>query len=424
MMALMLFISFLVLIFLGFPIAFSLGLSSVLYLVVADISLSIIPQKMFEGLNSFVLLCIPGFILAGNLMNVGGITNRLIDFANSILGRVRGGLGLANVGASMGFGGISGTALADTASIGGILIPAMKKEGYGAGFSVAVTASSSTVGPIIPPSLPMIIVGTLASLSIGDLFVGGIIPGIMIGLGLMIPTYIISVKRNYPKGEAKSFKEIVKSFFGAFWALLMTLIILYGILGGIFTPTEASIVAVIYALIIGIFVYRELPVIEIPKIMLNTMTTTAYIMLLVGFANLFGWILISEQIPQMVADVILGISTNKYIVILLILALVLFVGTFMETIAGLVILFPVLLPVATSIGMDPIHFGVTMVLAMIIGVVTPPVGVCLFVASQIGKVSMGTATRELLPFLLVSVIVLLLVAFIPALTLYLPSLFN
>ncbi len=423
-MALLLFISFLVLIFLGFPIAFSLGLSSLLYLITADISLSIIPQKMFEGLNSFVLLCIPGFILAGNLMNAGGITNRLIAFANSILGRVRGGLGLANVGASMGFGGISGTALADTASIGGILIPAMKKEGYGSGFSVAVTASSSVVGPIIPPSLPMIIVGTLASLSIGDLFVGGIIPGILIGLGLMIPTYIISVKRNYPKGEPQTLKEIWKSFLGAIWALVMTFIILFGILGGYFTPTEASIVAVIYALIIGMFVYRELPIKKIPEIMLSTITTTASIMLLVGFANLFGWILVSEQIPQMVADVILGISTDKVIVILLILALVLFVGTFMETIAGLVILFPVLLPVATSVGMEPIHFGVTMVLAMVIGGVTPPVGVCLFVASQIGRVSMGTATRELMPFLLVLVVVLLLVAFVPQLTLYLPSLFN
>lgn len=424
MMALLLFISFLTLIFLGIPIAFSLGLSSLLYLIIGGIPLNIIPQKMFEGLNSFVLLCIPGFVLAGNLMNAGGITNRLIDFANSILGRIRGGLGLANVGASMGFAGISGTALADTASIGGILIPAMKREGYGAGFSVAVTASSSVVGPIIPPSLPMIIVGTLASLSIGDLFVGGIIPGILIGLGLMIPTYIISVKRNYPKGEKKSLKEIWNSFMGAIWALLLTVLILYGILGGLFTPTEASIVAVIYAFIIGMFVYKELSLKDIPKIMLSTMTTTASIMLLVGFANLFGWILVSEQIPQMVADVILGISTNKIIVILLILALILFVGTFMETIAGLVILFPVLLPVATSVGMEPIHFGVTMVLAMVIGVVTPPVGVCLFVASQIGKVSMGTATREFLPFLLALIIVLLLVAFIPQLTLFLPSLFN
>lgn len=423
-MALLLFGSFIILIFLGVPIAFSLGLSSVLYLIVADIPLTILPQRMFGGLNSFVLLCIPGFILAGNLMNAGGITDRIIGFADNLLGRVRGGLGLANVGASMGFAGISGTALADTASIGSILIPAMKKQGYGAGFSVAVTASSSTIGAIIPPSLPMIIVGTLASLSIGDLFLAGTIPGILLGLGLMIPTYIISVKRNYPKGEKKSFKEVWKSFTGAFWALFMTFIILWGILGGYFTPTEAAIVAVIYAFIIGIFVYKELPIKKIPEIMLSTMTSTAAIMLLVGFANLFGWIMVAERIPQMVADTILGISTNGVVVILLIIVLLLFVGTFMETIAGLVILFPVLLPVAMEVGMDPIQFGVTMVLAMIIGVVTPPVGVCLFVASQIGNVSMGTATRELLPFLAVSLIVLLIVAFVPQVTLFLPGLFE
>ena len=424
MMAALLFVSFIVLIFLGVPVAFSLGLSSLLYLLVADIPLTIIPQRMFGGLNSFVLLCIPGFVLAGNLMNASGITDRIIDFANNFLGHIRGGLGLANVGSSMGFAGISGTALADTASIGSVLIPAMKREGYGAGFSVAVTASSSTVGPIIPPSLPLIIVGTLASLSIGDLFLAGAIPGILLGLGLMIPTYLISVKRNYPKGERKSLGEIGKSFINAFWALLMTIIILWGILGGFFTPTEASIVAVLYAFVIGIFVYRQLPIKEIPKIMLDSMTTTASIMLLVGFANLFGWIMVREQIPQLVADSILGISTNAIVVILLINLLLLFVGTFMETIAAIVILFPVLLPVATSIGMDPIQFGVMMVLNLVIGLCTPPVGVCLFVASQIGKVSMGKATRELLPFLGVSLVVLMLVAFVPEITTFLPSLFD
>lgn len=265
-MAAILFFSFIILIFLGVPVAFSLGLSSLFYLILADIPLSIIPQKMFGGLNSFVLLCIPGFILAGNLMNAGGITDRIIQFANNCFGHIRGGLGLANVGSSMGFAGISGTALADTASIGAILIPAMKKEGYGAGFSAAVTASSSTVGPIIPPSLPMIIVGTLASVSIGDLFLAGALPGLLLGLGLMIPTYIISVKRNYPKGERKSLKEIWKSFTGAFWALFMTVIIMYGILGGYFTPTEASVIAVLYAFVIGIFVYKELPIKKFRKL--------------------------------------------------------------------------------------------------------------------------------------------------------------
>ncbi|WP_142827504.1 TRAP transporter large permease [Planococcus soli] len=424
MMATLLFVSFIVLIFLGVPVAFSLGLASFIYLMLAGIPLNIIPQRMFGGLNSFVLLCIPGFILAGNLMNAGGITERIIKFANDLFGHIRGGLGLANVGASMGFAGISGTALADTASIGSILIPAMKKEGYGAGFSAAVTASSSTVGPIIPPSLPMIIVGTLASLSIGDLFLAGALPGILLGLGLMIPTYIISVKRNYPKGDRQPLKAIWKSFTGAFWALLMTFIILYGILGGFFTPTEASIIAVLYAFVIGIFVYKELPVKKIPEIMLSSMTATASIMLLVGFANLFGWIMVREQIPQLVAESILGISTNAIIVILLINLLLLFVGTFMETIAALVILFPVLLPVALTVGMDPIQFGVMMVLNLVIGLVTPPVGVCLFVASQIGKVSIGKTARELVPFIGVSLAVLMLVAFVPQVTLFLPSLFE
>ncbi|WP_313894058.1 TRAP transporter large permease [Psychrobacillus sp.] len=422
MMALLLFLSFLALIFLGVPVAFSLGLSSLFYLFMNDIPLTIIPQKMFGGLNSFVLLCIPGFILAGNLMNAGGITDRIIHFANNFVGHIRGGLGLANVGSSMGFAGISGTALADVSSIGAIMIPAMKKEGYGAGFSAAVTASSSTVGPIIPPSLPMIIVGTLASVSIGDLFLAGALPGLLLGFGLMIPTYIISVRRNYPKGERKSLKEIGKSFTGAFWALFMTVIILFGILGGYFTPTEASVIAVLYALVVGIFIYKELPIKKIPSLMLDSMTSTASIMLLVGFANLFGWIMVSEQIPQLVASVILGISDNPIIVILLINLLLLFVGTFMETIAALVILFPVLLPVAMEVGMDPVQFGVMMVLNLVLGLITPPVGVCLFVASQIGKVSIGKTTKELMPFLGVGLIVLLLVAYIPQITLFLPNL--
>lgn len=422
MMALLLFLSFLALIFLGVPVAFSLGLSSLFYLFMNDIPLTIIPQKMFGGLNSFVLLCIPGFILAGNLMNAGGITDRIIHFANNFVGHIRGGLGLANVGSSMGFAGISGTALADVSSIGAIMIPAMKKEGYGAGFSAAVTASSSTVGPIIPPSLPMIIVGTLASVSIGDLFLAGALPGLLLGFGLMIPTYIISVRRNYPKGERKSLKEIGKSFTGAFWALFMTVIILFGILGGYFTPTEASVIAVLYAFVVGIFIYKELPIKKIPSIMLDSMTSTASIMLLVGFANLFGWIMVSEQIPQLVASVILGISDNPIIVILLINLLLLFVGTFMETIAALVILFPVLLPVAMEVGMDPVQFGVMMVLNLVLGLITPPVGVCLFVASQIGKVSIGKTTKELMPFLGVGLIVLLLVAYVPQITLFLPNL--
>jgi len=422
MMALVLFLTFVLLVFLGVPIAFSLGMSALLYLVVMDIPLNVIPQKMYVGIDSFTLLCIPGFVLAGNLMNVGGITNRIIQFANSVIGFIRGGLGLATVGSSMVFAGISGTALAETASLGSVLIPAMKKEKYNAGFASALVASASTIGPIIPPSLPMIIVGTLTGISVGKMFVAGIVPGILIGILLMIVVYVISVKRGYPKGERQPLSVIAKSFFNAFWAIMMTVVILYGILGGFFTPTEASVMAVLYAIVVGKFIYRELRFRDLPKIFVSSMISSAGIMILVGLANLFGWILVSEQIPQLIAETILDISTNKFVVLLLINLFLLFVGLFMETIAALVILFPVLLPVALEIGVDPVQFGVMVVLNLVIGLVTPPVGVCLFVAAGIGKVSLGRAARALLPFLAVELIVLFLVAYVPGVTLYLPQL--
>ncbi len=421
MSATILFLSFVAFILLGMPVAFALGFSSLLFLITQDIPLVIAAQKMYSGIDAFALVCIPGFILAGNLMNSGGMTTRIIKFSNALVGFIRGGLALANIAASMIFAGISGTALADTASLGAILIPAMKEDGYDSDFSAAVTASSSTIGPIIPPSLPMIIVGTLSGLSVSKLFIAGAIPGLLLGVGLMIVAYFISVKRNYPKEEKQPLNIIVKTFFGAFWALLMTVIILWGILGGVFTPTEASIVAVVYAILVGRFVYKELDFKKLPKIIVDSMRSTASIMILVGFAKLFAWILTSERIPQLIADGILSISENPIIVILLINILLLFVGSFMETIAALVILFPVLLPVAMSIGMDPIQFGVMVVLNLMIGLTTPPVGVCLFVASNIGKVSIAKTTIAILPFLLVSIFVLMLVAFVPAISTFLPS---
>lgn len=422
MSAIILFVSFIALIFMGVPIAFSMGLSSLIYLYLMDIPFIIIAQKLFTGVNSFVLLCIPGFVLAGNLMNTGGITKRIIKFSNAAIGHIRGGLGLANIVASMIFAGITGTAIADTTSLGAILIPAMEEEGYDVPFSVAVTAASSTIGPIIPPSLPMIIVGTLTGLSVSKLFLGGAIPGVLLGIFLMIVSYIISVKRGYPKDTKKPMNYVIKTFFEAFWALMLTVIILWGILGGFFTPTEASIVASLYALIVGLFVYRDLKVAQLPKIILDTMKTSSAIMLLVGFAATFGWILASEQIPQLVADFILSISTNPIVVLILINILLLFVGMFMETIAALIILFPVLLPVAIKIGMDPVHFGVMAVLNLMIGLTTPPVGVCLFAGASIGKISIAKATKAILPFLAVSLFVLMLVTFIPQITLFLPNL--
>lgn len=424
MMALIVVGLFLLFIAFGIPIAFSLGLSSLIYMLIAGVPLTVIPQTMFSGVNSFVMLAIPAFILAGNLMNAGGITNRIIDFANALVGHIRGGLALTNVASSLGFAGISGTALSDTASIGSVMIPAMKKQGYGSGFSAAVTSISSTVGPMLPPSLPMIIIGTLASISIGDLFLAGAIPGILLAIGFLIVTYIISVKRQYPKGERQPLSVVGKSFLGAFWALLMVVIILWGILGGYFTPTEAAVVCVVYALIVGKLVYRELDLKLVPSILVNTLSSTASILLLVGFANTFGWILVSEGVPILIADGILSITDNPFFVILLIIILLLVLGMFMETIAALVILFPVLLPVATSVGMDPIHFGVVMVLALMIGLSTPPVGVCLFVASSFAKVPITKTVKELMPYFAVAILVLLIVAYVPSLSLYLPGLFE
>ena len=293
---------------------------------------------------------------------------------------------------------------------------------YEVDFSCAITAASSTVGPIIPPSLPMIIAATLSGLSVGKLFLAGAIPGLLLGLGLMLVVYFVAKKKNYPKHEKSSLMQILKSFIDAFWALMMTMIILFGIIGGVFTPTEASVVALLYALFIGIFVYKKLNLKNISVVILDSMKTTASLMVLVGFANLFGFILITEQIPQRISDQILLWTTNKYAVLLLINLLLIIVGTFMETIAALLILFPILLKVAIAVDIEPMHFTVIAVLNLIIGLTTPPVGVCLFVASSIGKTSIGKVSRAGLPFLAVSLSVLVLVSLFPELSLFLPKL--
>ena len=407
---------------LRFPIAFSLGISCLVYTLLKGIPLIILPAKMYSGIDVFILLSVPGFILAGNLMNSGGLTEKIITFCNHLVGHLRGGLSLANIGASMLFAGISGTAVSDTASIGAVMIPAMKKEGYDAGFSCAVTASSSTVGPIIPPSVPMIIAATLSGLSVGRLFLAGAIPGLLLGLGMMAVAYYISRKRKYPKHPRSTMKQLVRGFFDTFWSLLMTFIILFGIVGGVFTPTEASIIAVFYALVIGAFVYKKLNLKNIKEIVLDSMKTSASLMVLVGFANLFGWILLTERLPQEISESILLFSQNKYVVLLLINILLIFVGTFMETIAALLVLLPILLKVAVAVDVDPIHFAVIAVLNLMIGLTTPPLGVCLFVSSSIGKVSMIEVSRSSFPFLAVSLLVLTIVTLFPEISLYLPLL--
>lgn len=417
-----LFLTFAVLLILGAPVGIALGGASAVYLVGSDIDLAVVPQFMYAGMDSFVLLCIPGFVLAGNLMNGGGITDQIVLFSNRLVGHIRGGLGLANVTGSMVFAGISGTAVAETASIGSVMIPAMRKSGYDAPFAAAVTAAASTVGPIIPPSVPMIIVGTLTGLSVGKMFMAGAIPGLLLGLGMMLTVWILARVRNYPKEPWQGFGALLRASRGAFWALLMTAIILFGIVGGYFTPTEASIVAALYAFVIGLFVYKGFTLRQLPAILLESAIGSGGLILLVGLANVFGWILTSEQIPQAIAASMLALTTNKYLIILMINILLLIVGTFMETIAALIILFPPLLAVATQVGIDPIHFATFAVLNLMIGLTTPPVGVCLFVAANIAKISLGAITKAIWPFLLCNILILFLVSYIPALSLWLPSL--
>lgn len=423
-MVAMMFIIFLVLLLIGVPIAFSLGLSSLFYLFTNNIPLTVISQKFYSGMDSFTLLCIPGFMLAGALMNGGGITRRILNFCNSFLGHFRGSLALVNIVASMVFAGISGTAIADVCSLGSMLIPAMVDDGYDDDFSVAVTAASSVVGPIIPPSVPMVIAGSCVSISVGKMFQAGIIPGILLGMALCIPTYIISVKRNYPRHDRAGWKVRLETTKDAIWAMLMPVILLGGILSGVFTPTEASIVTCVYALVVGVFVYKEIRITDVPRIVWENIRACASIIVLIGLANVFAYILTAERIPQMVANSILSITDNRIVVILLINVVLLFVGMFMESLAAILITFPVLLPVATAVGMEPVHFALMAILNLMLGLTTPPVGMCVCTGAQIGKISAFKAFKATIPFLATSLIVLMLVSFIPQLTLWIPSILN
>ncbi|MEM1163703.1 MAG: TRAP transporter large permease [Pseudomonadota bacterium] len=406
---------------LGIPVAITLGLASLSYILVAGMPPVVMPQKMYAGMDVFVLLSIPGFILAGNLMNRGGITQRIVRFANALVGWIRGGLGLTNIGASMLFGGITGTAVADAASIGGVMIPGMKKAGYPADFSAAVTAASSTVGPIIPPSVPMIIVGALSGVSVGQMFLAGAIPGVLMGLAMMVTAFLIAVRKGFPRQPWQGAGEVARSFGGAIWALAMTFLIIYGLLSGLATPTETAIIASVYAFVVGAFIYRELPISAVPKILIDSAVSAAGILALVGFANVFGWILVSERIPQAIAAGVLSVTDNKYVVILLLNVLLLFVGMFMETIAALIILFVPLLSLATAVGIEPLHFATFAVLNLMIGLTTPPVGVCLFVCAGIARLPLAPVVVAILPFLATNILVLLAVSYIPPLATWLPS---
>ncbi len=414
-------IVFLVTLFLGFPVAFCLGVTSAVALWMQDIPFVLLAQRFFQGMNSFPLMAVPFFVLAGDLMNQGGTTRRLINFANMLVGRIPGGLAQTNVVASMFFGGISGSAVADAAAMGSILVPGMVRQGYGAGFSAAVTAASSTMGPIIPPSIFMVIMGVTTGLSIGGLFAAGIVPGLMLGLAMMALSWFIAIRRNFPRdNEPITRSRVWRETKSAGPALLAPVIILGGILGGVFTPTEAAAVAVLYSFILGVFIYRELDAKKIFHVLVESGITTSVLLLIIGMANIFAWVLTSEQVPMRLANAMLSITENPYIILLLVNALLIFIGMFLEGGAAIIILAPTLLAVATQVGIDPLHFGLIMVLNIAVGLLTPPLGVCLFVVCGVTGLSLTRVTKAVLPFLAVEILVLLLVTYLPGLILFLP----
>ncbi|ORC37708.1 ABC transporter permease [Marispirochaeta aestuarii] len=417
-----LFISMLILIVIGAPIAIALGGSSMIwvYLTNAVPDFAIL-HRMVMGVDSFPLLAVPFFILAGSLMNAAGLTNQIFDFAKACVGWLPGGLGHVNVGASIIFAGMSGAAVADAGGLGTIEIKAMDDAGYDRDFSVAVTAASSTIGPIIPPSLPMVIYGVMASTSIGALFIAGFIPGLLMGLALSILVYYFAKKRHYPKDSSFSLKRLGQTFIKGLPALFSPVIIIGGIATGVFTPTEAAIAAVAYSLILG-FVYRTMTVKKFMAVSMETIESTAVILLIVAGASIFAWILTANRVTENFASALLAFSQNKFVVLMLINIILFVVGFFMETLAAITILTPVLLPTVVALGVDPIHFGVIMVLNLMIGLLTPPVGMVLYVLSRVAKVPFERCASATLPFLIPLVTVLLLVTFVEPIAMWLPRL--
>ncbi|RKQ68651.1 TRAP transporter large permease [Oceanibaculum indicum] len=407
----------------GVPVAIALSASSLIYILLAGtVPDVVVLHRMVNGVDSFPLLAIPFFILAGNLMNSAGITNRIFDFAKACVGWARGGLGHVNIGASVIFAGMSGAAVADAGGLGTIEIKAMRDAGYDDEFAVGVTAASSTIGPIIPPSLPIVIYGVMANASIGQLFAAGFIPGLMMAVALAVMVFWYSHKRGYPRDSAFSARRLMMSFFYAIPSLMTPVIIIGGILFGLFTPTEAAIAAVFYALLLGVLVYRTLGWRRIVRVTMDTVETTAIILLIVAGASIFSWILTSTRATEHFADIVLHVTENPILILLLINLILIVVGCFMETIAAITILVPVLLPVVEKLGIDPVHFGVVMVLNLMIGLLTPPVGMVLYVLSRVSGVSFERCVAATAPFLIPLVTVLLLITFIPQLSLWLPTL--
>ena len=416
-MVYILFCTFLIFVFLGIPIGFCLGLACLSAIVfIGGYPVDIISQRMFTAVDSFPLMAIPLFMLAGSLMNYGGITKRIIDFALALVGNIKGSLAHVVSISGIIMGGISGSGVADTAAIGSIMVPEMTKRGYDRTFSAALVAASGSIGLIIPPSIAMIIYGVTTQSSIGDLFMAGIIPGVMIGIGFLIYSYYVAKKKNYPIEGKMSWEEKKLRFKNAIWALVMPIIILVGIRGGVFTPTEGGAVAAVYAFFVGMFIYHDLKLADMPKILYESAINTAVISFIIGTTSLFSWLLSSEQIPQKIAIAMLSITDNKYILLFLINIILLITGMFIDSGPAIILLAPILAPVASSLGVNITQFGLIMVINLTIGLLTPPVGTALYVSSNISGVPLGKLSAGMVNFWAIMLFVLALVTYIPALT--------
>lgn len=414
-----------ILLFLGVPIAFAIGGATLLSLLVAGIPTAFLGQGVFTSLDSFPSMAVPFFILAGAFMETGGLSRRIVNVAQAMLGNITGGLGIATILSAAIFAAISGSSPATVAAIGSIMIPAMVKKGYKVDDAAALSAAGGGLGIIIPPSIPMIIYGITANVSIGDMFLAGFGPGLVIVIILSLTVYLIARKKGYKGSERKfSFKELLKHTWDAKWALLSPILILGGIYSGKFTPTESAVIAVLYSLFVGIFVYKELKIKDIPQAITSSAIMSGAVLVILATATSFGRLITMYQIPNKLADQITGISSNPDVILLLIALIILIIGTFMETLSIIIILTPLFLPVVTALGVDPVHFGIIMVVAAEIGMLTPPVGVNLFVASGIAGINLERISKSIIPYLFAMIIALIIIILVPDISLFLPNLFD
>lgn len=415
--------SFFIMLVCRFPIAFAIGISSLFTTMYLGLPLMQIAQLMVKGVNVFTLMAVPFFIIAGELMGAGGISNRLINLANALVGWLRGGLAMVNIVASMFFGGISGSSTADTASLGTILIPMMRGQGYDDEFSTNVTMASSVQGLLIPPSHNMVMYAMVAgSVSVGRLFLAGIVPGIILGIALMIYSYYISVKRNYPKGDPFNLKNVFTTLLDSIWGLITVLIVVFGVISGVFTATESAAIAVVWAIFVGFFIYKELTIKKMWKVIERSLGTLAIVMILISTSQVFGWLLTYLEMPKLVAGAITSLTDNRYIIMFILNITMLLLGTIMDMSAIILVTTPILLPIAMNIGLDHVHFGTIMILNLGIGLITPPVGGTLFVGSAVSGVPIGNLIKTLLPFFVVMIIVLIMITYFPAVVMTIPNL--